>query len=138
MHVIWKRPDGFHNASPSDYQVVELEGHSRLWLHKDDKDSFPFRISGGWEEEDATVKLNNLVNLLSLPEKAWIDCLKERYSHSTKDDAAKFFADISEWLQGLTQHLKGDSWEVEIMEQAINLTHKRLIGVKGHFGSTES
>ena len=27
MHVIWKRPDGFHGADPSDFMVVNLGNH---------------------------------------------------------------------------------------------------------------
>ncbi|MEZ4741934.1 MAG: hypothetical protein R3B45_05725 [Bdellovibrionota bacterium] len=50
MHVVWKRPDGYHGASPSDYRVVEINESSNLWLHKRDTDWFPFRVSGGWKD----------------------------------------------------------------------------------------
>ena len=64
MHLIWKRPDGFHGASPTDFRVVDLGGRSRLWLHKVDRDQYPFRIAGGWEEKDGSVLLNNLIELI--------------------------------------------------------------------------
>lgn len=133
MHVVWKRPDGYLGASPEDYIAIELDGHSRLWLHRTDRDSYPFRISGGWEEEELTVKLNNLVNLLALPESEWIESLKERFSHSMKDSPERFYDGLCAWLIDLTGHLKGDSWEVEIMGQAIKLTHHRLRELKSRF-----
>ena len=40
MHVIWKRPDGFHAASPADFEVVELTSSAKLWLHKRDQENF--------------------------------------------------------------------------------------------------
>ena len=49
--VIWKRPDGFHGANPSDFMVVDIGSESRLWLHKSDFENFPFRISGSWSGE---------------------------------------------------------------------------------------
>ncbi|MGE0172771.1 MAG: hypothetical protein AB7T49_08300 [Oligoflexales bacterium] len=133
MHVIWKRPDGFHEASPSDYSVFELNGHAKLWLHKKDKDQYPFRISGGWEEGDSTVKLNNFVNLLPQPDKDWVSYLVNIYNNSMKSDAETFFNEKVAWLNGLKSHLKGDTWEVDILEQAIELTKKKLESVKLKF-----
>ena len=51
MNVIWKRPDGFHNASPSDYVTVDITSNAKIWLHKRDQENFPFRVSGDWQEE---------------------------------------------------------------------------------------
>lgn len=130
MHVIWKRPDGFHNSLPSDYRVVELEGHSRLWLHKNDKDTFPFRISGGWEEEKGTIKLNNLVNLLGQPEAIWIAFLGKEYANSNAEDSKTYLKEVSNWLSELTHHLKGDSWEIDIMKQAIEETRLQVSAFK--------
>ena len=137
MHVIWKRPDGFHDASPSDYKVVELGGHSRMWLSLKDQDGYPFRISGGWEEEGASVKLNRLINLLDCSNEAWIACLKDLCAHSSADEPEAFFADLSSWLSGLKKHLKGDVWEVEIMEQAVSCAHEKLSSLKGAFLAVE-
>jgi elongation factor P hydroxylase len=63
MFVVWKRPDGYHDATPSDFQIVEAGANARIWLHKSDREWYPFRISGGWQESDATRRLNGLVNL---------------------------------------------------------------------------
>ena len=133
MHLIWKRPDGFHGASPSDFSVFELDGHSRLWLHKTDKDQYPFRISGGWEDREATVRLNNLINLLPAPQGEWVSYLKGSYNHSMKDGADEFYDDIRKWLGELSGNLKGDTWEVEILSQALNSTMRRLEEAKQDF-----
>ena len=50
MHLVWKRPDGYHGATPSDFNEADLGENVRLWLHKSDKDQYPFQIAGGWEE----------------------------------------------------------------------------------------
>ena len=134
MHLIWKRPDGFHGASPSDFVVHELGGgHSRLWLHKSDRDQYPFRIAGGWEEKEATVRLNNLVNLLPHPAASWIDYLNKLYDHSMKDDRQKFFDDLLTWLDDLDKHVKGDAWEVDILSEALRVTTTRLQEVRREF-----
>ena len=70
--VIWKRPDGFHGAAPEDFVVVDIGGESRLWLHKTDHDNFPFRVSGTWQGEDLSKKVNKLVNLISKQKKEWL------------------------------------------------------------------
>ncbi len=133
MHVIWKRPDGYWGASPNDYYTVELDSRSRLWLHKTDKDSYPFRISGGWEEKESSRKLNNLINLIGHDRSEWLGFLSKLYSHTMKDDRKTFFESLTTWLSGLTQHLKGDSWEIEIVEQAIHSTLKQLDQVRESF-----
>lgn len=130
MHVVWKRPDGYLGASPSDYNVIELEGHSRLWLHRSDRDGYPFRVSGGWEEEDASIKLNNLVNLLGAGDDEWMKHLSDVYGHSLKDSPEEFFSGLEDWLVNLLSHLKGDSWEVDILNRAISLTKDRLLSLK--------
>ena len=33
MHIIWKRPDGFENAQPSDFFKISLSNGAQLWLH---------------------------------------------------------------------------------------------------------
>ncbi len=133
MHLIWKRPDGFHGASPSDFSVLELGGHSRLWLHKTDRDQYPFRIAGGWEENDGTVLLNNLVNLLPFGQPDWLDFLNRSFDHSMKDDRKAFVSEISDWLQDLKSHVKGDTWETEILREALDLTGDRIKAVKDQF-----
>lgn len=133
MHLVWKRPDGFHEATPGDYQVVDLGQNFNLWLHKQDKDQYPFRIAGGWEEKEGTVRLNNLVNLLGQPDELWLKQLEFFYDHSMKDDRVKFVQDLQEWVMQLTSCPKGDTWETEIMKQALSKVHHRVSGVEADF-----
>lgn len=133
MHVIWKRPDGYHGASPEDFLAIDVGSHSRLWLHKSDKDAYPFRVSGGWEEDDTSHKLNNFVNLLGQEPKLWLEHLNNVYSHSMKDSRDVFIENQLKWLRELSHHLKGDSWEVDIMDQAINLVLASVERVREEF-----
>lgn len=133
MHVIWKRPDGFHGADPTDFMVVELSGRSKLWLHKKDTSWFPFRIAGGWQEQESTQRLNQLVNLLHKDEKSWVEALHKIFDDSMGDDPAKFVEDIQKWLVDLKGHLKGDTWELEIMNQALSEVEQRVGNLKQRF-----
>lgn len=133
MHVIWKRPDGFHGADPSDFVVVELGKHSKIWLHKTDHSWFPFRVAGGWQESEATKRLNNLVNLLNQGDPAWIQCLTKLFNDSMADEGEKFYDDLILWLTELRSHLKGDTWEIDIMNQAVVEVASRLTKVKAVF-----
>jgi hypothetical protein len=133
MHVIWKRPDGFHGADPADFQVVDLGGQSRIWLHKRDHAHFPFRISGGWQETEATTRLNMLVNLLAGTDRTWSDTLLKIFNDSMGDDAARFLDDMRRWVGDLRAHLKGDTWELDIMNQALTQVEARLGAVRSEF-----
>ena len=133
MHVLWKRPDGFHNARPSDYKVVELSGQSQLWLHNTDRKWFPFRISGGWQESEATQKLNQLVNLVGESNINWVTHVTKLYSHTLGSDAGHFVDDLCGWLNDLRNHLKGDTWETEIMDQVIGAVQRHLLVIKPQF-----
>ena len=130
MHVVWKRPDGFHGADPADFMVVNLGNRSKIWLHKRDHAWFPFRVAGGWQESEATQRLNKLVNLLSQGDDAWVDALSKLYDDSMGDDPARFLDDISRWLVDLRNHLKGDTWELDIMSQALAEVEGRLAKVR--------
>lgn len=136
MNVVWKRPDGFHGASPSDFHIVELAGHSRLWLHKTDKDMFPFRVAGGWEEDQATRRLNNLINLINQPSGDWVKHLVKAYGHSTTDSPQVYFDELVSWISTLSQHLKGDKWETEIMEHALSMVAQKITDIKADFLKT--
>lgn len=133
MHLVWKRPDGFHQAEPNDYRVIELGRNFKLWLHKTDHDQFPFRIDGGWEEKDNSVLLNNLVNLLDQDQEELVQYLQNYFDHSMKDDRSQFIADILSWIQELQKSPKGDTWEVEIMTQAMQKTFECVNAVKESF-----
>jgi hypothetical protein len=126
MFVVWKRPDGFHGAEPKDFKVVDIGENARLWLHKKDSDWFPFRISGGWQEQESTQRLNRLVNLIGKPTTKWVERLVHEFHHSMTDDGKKFFKETLDWLHLLGGHLKGDTWEVEIMTHAIGEVISRV------------
>ena len=133
MHVVWKRPDGFHGAAPTDYEVFNLGGHSKLWLHRSDHSHYPFRIAGGWQESEATKRLNNLVNLLPKKDPDWLSTLQSLFNDTMADDAGKFIDDLIGWIIDLKQHLKGDTWELEIMTQAVEEVAERLKDVRPAF-----
>ena len=133
MKVIWKRPDGFHQASPSDYIVVDISSHSRLWLHKTDQENFPFRVSGGWQDEKATRKLNRLVNLLTKSSTEWIRHLTEIFEDSKTEDGESFLKTMVDWLGDIKRSLKGDTWEVDIMNETINQVLERVESVTAPF-----
>jgi hypothetical protein len=126
MHVIWRRPDGFHGADPSDFVVVNVGNHSKLWLHKRDHEHFPFRITGGWQESEASARLNALVNLLAKDPAAWTASLAKMFHDQLGEDPISFINDLVSWTQDLRHHLKGDTWEVEIMDQALTEVVSRL------------
>lgn len=126
MKVIWKRPDGYHQALPSDYIVVEVSDNSRIWLHKRDQDNYPFRVSGGWQDEDASQKLNKLVNLIPKGSKEWVEYLTELFNHSTTDNPHNFLKHEMEWLDELAKNLKGDTWELEIMSETIKRLKRQI------------
>ena len=133
MHVIWKRPDGYHGANPSDFVVIELGSEGRLWLHKTDRVWFPFQISGGWQESKATQKLNNLINLLGHETAAWVSAMHEMYDDTMGDDPKRFFSETRKWITDLRAHLKGDTWELDIMNQTINQIEQSLQNIEAQF-----
>lgn len=126
MKVIWKRPDGFHQAVPSDYVVVEVSENSRIWLHKRDQENYPFRVSGGWADEDASQKLNRFVNLIPKSSREWVQYLVELFNHSETDSPQNFLKKEQEWLDELAKNLKGDTWELEIMVETLKKLKKKL------------
>jgi hypothetical protein len=133
MFVVWKRPDGFHGAEPKDFKVVEVGEKVRLWLHKKDADWFPFRISGGWQEQEATQRLNRLVNLIGKPNSQWVKRLVYEFHHSMTDDGATFFQETMVWLDQLVKAPKGDTWEIEIMVNAIQDVQNRVKNSRATF-----
>ena len=126
MKVIWKRPDGFLKSIPSDFMVLEMPSQSKLWLHKADQDNFPFRISGGWQDEESTSRLNQLVNLLSQSDERWQEWLKRDFSDSNLADSKEYFNSLSSWLTEVENGLKGDTWELEIMSEALTEIKQHL------------
>jgi hypothetical protein len=134
MHVIWKRPDGYHGASPSDYKAVQLKNHSsRIWLHKTEHHWFPFRVSGGWQDENLTKRLNLMVNLLDKENEIWNKSLSEIFDHSSAKDENAFIEETVQWLSELKGALKGDKWEIEIMEAVLTEIESKISDLKSAF-----
>jgi hypothetical protein len=46
------------------------------------------------------------------------------------DDAAKFVDELSRWVIELRSHLKGDTWELDIMNQALTEVIERIASVR--------
>lgn len=133
MHVVWKRPDGLYGADPSDFYIVDIGNHSKIWLHRRDHANFPFRISGGWQESEATSRLNNLVNLLNKSDDEWLECLTKIFNDHMQDDPTKFINELSRWVDDLKLHLKGDTWELEIMQETFGEVARKLNSLKEAF-----
>lgn len=133
MHVVWKRPDGFFGASPEDFQIFRVADGCGLWLHRTDKETYPFRIAGGWQETKATQRLNRLVNLLQAEDEAVIDYLKESYDQSMSEDANGFWSEIDAWLNELSKHIKGDQWEIELVSLVLQTLIDRHHSIKVGF-----
>lgn len=126
MHVVWKRPDGFLGAEPTDFVTVVVADHARLWLHKEDRKWFPFRISGGWQDQEATQRLNGFINLIGKPTSQWVDQMVHEFDHSMADEPTIFFEESLAWLTSLRAALKGDTWEVEIMDLSIKEVESKI------------
>lgn len=128
MHIIWKRPDGFQNAVPEDFRRVQLSNGAQLWLHRHELDWYPFQVSGDWAGQDQTARLNRLVNLLDAPESSWTGFLE----HFHDDDLGKggdlvaAARSLREWLEELKSSVKGNTWEVEIIQCAFTDLQTRV------------
>ena len=131
MHIVWKRPDGFHKARPSDFRVVDIDSHSRIWLHQSDSENYPFRVSGGWEDEEATIRINSLVNLLSQKSgEQWKATLQKYFADSKQDTFEAFLVQLQLWLSELKGCAKGDTWEIEIIVQVLDELKVRLTKIQ--------
>ena len=126
MHVIWKRPDGYLSASPQDFRVVEVGNSGRLWLHKTDREWFPFQVSGGWQDSESTQRLNQLVNLFGTDESEGLQSVKKLLDHSRAEDLKSFLEQEMIWVATLESCLKGDTWEIEILANVFLELNKKL------------
>lgn len=126
MHVIWKRPDGYLSASPQDFRVVEIGKSGRLWLHRTDREWFPFQVSGGWQDAESTQRLNQLVNLFGIDDKDGLLILNKLLDHSRVEDLKNFIEEEINWIATLKPSLKGDTWEVEILANVFDELTKKL------------
>lgn len=133
MFVIWRRPDGFHGAKPQDFKVVTLTNNSKLWLHATDSKWFPFQVSGGWQDEDQTTRLNGLANLISSPLPDWVEHIVSDFHNAQKDDPKAYFEEMESWLFHISKNLKGDKWEQDFMEQVMQEIQRHLEASKSLF-----
>ena len=133
MHVVWKRPDGFHGANPEDYVVVNVGTRAKIWLHRTDRTHFPFRIAGGWQETESTARLNQLVNLLCREDQGWLEALVRMYDDTLGDDPGRFIDELARWVRDLCHHLKGDTWELDIMTYTLTEVADRLSQLRANF-----
>lgn len=128
MHLIWKRPDGFHNSLPEDFRRVTLSNGASLWLHRSECDWYPFQVNGDWASQEQTVRINRIVNLLDAKDDQWKtfvdqDCGDDLSPNATPEKHAN---GLVEWLESLKACLKGTTWEVDIMTCALSDAQKRL------------
>lgn len=120
MHVIWKRPDGFQNAVPEDFRRVALSNGAQLWLHRHELDWYPFQVSGDWTGQEQTKRLNRLVNLLDSPNTAWHHYLEHFYDDEMGEGStASAIQSITTWMDDLKKHIRGNTWEMEIINCAL-------------------
>lgn len=130
MHIIWKRPDGFQNAQPSDFRRVELSNGAQLWLHLKERDWYPFQVSGDWSGQEDTKRLNRLVNVLGAEGLPWEEFLNRITPHTQEPLSLEALAQKNiQWIQSLKASLRGDTWEVEIIECALNDVVQQLMNL---------
>ena len=127
MHIIWKRPDGFQNALPEDFKRIALSNGAHLWVHRQEQDWYPFQVSGDWGGQQQTARLNRLVNLLESQDEAWLAYLE----HCNDDDlqeggARSAAAQLGAWIAQTRDAAKGETWEVHIIQCALDDIAKRL------------
>ncbi len=135
MHVIWKRPDGFIGAKPSDYYVFAIGDTCNIWLHRTNNDWYPLQISGGWSEADMTQKINNLVNLLPKSDSEFISFLEKMYNDSPPESLDAFYEGLDSWFKDLKMALKGDKWEQEILQLVIDELEGRVKSLRDPLGN---
>lgn len=127
MHIIWKRPDGFQNAVPEDFRRISLSNGAHLWVHRHEQDWYPFQVSGDWGGQTLTTRLNRLVNLLESRDEDWTQFL----DHCNDDDMQEggfkaTAAKLVEWIASVREAAKGETWEVHIIQCALDDIQNRL------------
>lgn len=130
MHLIWKRPDGFRDALPEDFRRVALSNGTRLWLHRQELEWYPFQVSGDWGGQDETQKVNRLVNMLDAPDSEWQHFIVHYYDDVLEDRATESAVEtICSWIDDLKGTSRGNTWEQEIVTCALNDVQTRLRNV---------
>lgn len=128
MHIIWKRPDGFQSAQPSDFYKVPLSNGAQLWLHNREKDWYPFQVSGDWEGQNETQRLNRLVNMLGNDQKEWKSFLEKFHDDDLTQvgDVRSAVGALTVWIEKLKSSIKGHTWELEIIACALTDIQAKL------------
>jgi hypothetical protein len=62
-----------------------------------------------------------------------MEYLNRAYDHSMKDDRKAFVDEMTVWLRDLTSCVKGDTWETEILQQALRLTVDKISALRDSF-----
>ncbi len=132
MSLVWKRPDGYREAAPSDFYVASISADAKIWLHKSDKVNYPFRVSSGWQEEELTQRINELTNLICESDEALLSYLNECCSESELDKS-DFLKEQLDFVKSLQKDLKGDHWELIIMDEVLNELRSRLEAIQSTF-----
>lgn len=135
MSVIWKRPDGSQNANPEDFRRVQLSSGDKIWVHKDalhadTKDWYPFQLGGDWSREAETKELNRFVNMLDASDESW----KSVLMHINDDDmdpqgrlnVSEVAQNKYKWVESLEGEIKGDTWELNIIQATLKDIKARL------------
>lgn len=124
MHVIWKRPDGFQNALPEDFRRVALSNGAQLWLHRHEKEWYPFQVSGDWSGQSDTKRLNQLINMIDASCEAWKSFFERALDNEINDGMSSSLAAIAQenldWLKAFEKTIKGTTWEIEIVRCALS------------------
>jgi hypothetical protein len=127
MHIIWKRPDGFQNAQPEDFRRVALSNGAHLWIHRLEKDWYPFQVNGDWEGQQQTARLNRLINLLGSDQQDWRNFLEHCNDDDLKEESLPAAAaHLMAWVDEIKTAVKGETWEVHIMQCAFEDVRQRL------------
>lgn len=120
MHVIWKRPDGYLKAEPDDYQSVQIGDDVKIWLHQQDYENFPFRVSGDWQDENLTRRLNFFVNAFKEPDQNWLEMMVDDFEKSKFSNPQEYADDLDEWIHQLAALAKGDQWELYVIGKVLD------------------
>ena len=141
MSVIWKRPDGSQNADPENFRRIKLSSGDKIWVHKDqlhsenkvesvEKEWYPFQLGGDWSREEETRRLNRYVNMLDAPDEAWVSVLKNIGEDDMDPQSSRNIASAAQveynWIESLERDIKGDKWEVCIIQTTLNDIKQRL------------
>lgn len=130
LQIIWKRPDGFQNAAPQDFRRLPLSNGAQLWLHRTDRDWYPFLVCGDWSQEADTVKLNRLIYLLDASDADWEyhlnTLLRDQEDHRKTMTMQTVAEDCILWVESISKKIKGDTWEQEIVQCALGDLVKKL------------